>query len=114
MSGEVWSSDFSRVFDQCQNLLKAGLHTSAIFANRFDRTAGQGFLAGGEFGFCFGLLIDIGIGVLEIPGEVFGRRVAADITVDAGRVDVEVAVSVLSNFVFGVRHESADYADFTD
>ena len=52
--------------------------------------------------------------MLERAGEVVRRRLAADITVDAGRVDVEGAVCALFNFVVWVRHESADYADFTD
>jgi hypothetical protein len=87
---------------------------SPITPNCFHRTAGEGFLAGGEFDFCFRLLVDVGIGVLKVPGEVFGRRVAADITVDTRRVYIESAVNILFDFVFGVRHESADYADFRD
>ena len=51
--------------------------------NRFNRAAGQGFLAGLQLGFVFGLLTDVGIGVLERAGKVVGRGFAADITVDA-------------------------------
>ena len=79
---------------------------SPIIANRFNRAAAERFLASGELGFTFGLFADVRIGVLEISGEVFGCGVAADITVDAGRVDVEGAVDVLFNFVVWVRHES--------
>ena len=52
--------------------------------------------------------------MLERADEVVGRSVTADITVDAGRVNVEGATDVLFNFVVWVRHESADYADFSD
>ena len=52
--------------------------------------------------------------MFERAGEVVGRHIAADITIDAGRVDVEGAVCVLFDFVVWVRHESADYAGFTD
>ena len=88
--------------------------TSSIIANRFDRTASQSFLARHPLGFGLGLLADIGIGVFERASEVVGSSFAADITVDAGRVNVKGATDVLFNFVVWVRHESADYADFTD
>jgi len=52
--------------------------------------------------------------VLERADEVVGRGVTADITIDAGRVDIKLAGDVLFDFVVWVRHESADYADFTD
>jgi hypothetical protein len=86
----------------------------AIIANRFDRTAGEGFLASYELGFILRLLTDVGKGALERAGEVFRGSFAADITIDAGRINVEGAVRVVFNFVVWVRHESADYADFTD
>jgi hypothetical protein len=88
--------------------------TSPIISYRFYWTTPQGFLASGELGFVLGLLTDIGISVLERAGEVVGRSVAADITIDAGRVDIKRAVNALFDFVVWVRHESADYADFTD
>jgi len=52
--------------------------------------------------------------MFERADEVVGRSVAADVTIDAGRVDIKLAVNVLLNFVVWVGHESADYADFTD
>ena len=52
--------------------------------------------------------------MLERAGEVVGRSVAADITIDAGRVDIKRTGNVLFDFVVWVRHESADYADFMD
>src|SRR5260221_9387172 len=85
-----------------------------IISNRFDWAAGQGFFTCGVLGFIFGLPANIGIGALERAGKVFGSSLAADITIDAGRVDVEGAVTVLLHFVVWVRHESADYADFTE
>jgi hypothetical protein len=88
--------------------------TSSIIANRFDRTASQSILARRALGFIFGLLADIGIGVFERACEVVGSSFAADIAIDASRVDVEGAVYVLFDFVVWVRHESADYADFSD
>jgi len=88
--------------------------TSPIISNRFDWAAGQGFFTCGVLGFIFGLPANIGIGALERAGKVFGSSLAADITIDAGRVDVEGAVTVLLHFVVWVRHESADYADFTE
>jgi hypothetical protein len=87
---------------------------SPIISYRFYRTAGQSFFASGELSFVFGLLTNIGISVLEGADEVVGRSVAADITIDAGRVDIKRAVNALFDFVVWVGHESADYADFTD
>ncbi len=52
--------------------------------------------------------------MLERSEEVVGSGIAADVAIDAGGIDVEGAVSVFLNFVVSVRHESADYADFTD
>ena len=52
--------------------------------------------------------------MLERSEEVVGSGVAADIAIDTSRIDIEGAVSVFFNFVVSVRHESADYADFTD
>ena len=52
--------------------------------------------------------------MLERTDEVIWSRIAADITIDAGRINVKGAVRVLLNFVVWFRHESADYADFTD
>ena len=87
--------------------------SSSIITNRFDRATGQRLLASRGLGFIFRLLADIGIGALERAGEVFWSRLAADITIDAGRINVEATVRVLFNFVVWVRHESADYADQT-
>jgi hypothetical protein len=88
--------------------------TSSIIANRFDRTASQRFLARCALVFILGLFADIGIGVFERASEVVGSSFAANIAIDAGRVDIESAVYVLFDFVVWVRHESADYADFSD
>jgi hypothetical protein len=52
--------------------------------------------------------------VFERSEEVVGSGIAADVAIDTSRIDVEGAVSVFFNFVVSVRHESADYADFTD
>jgi len=67
---------------------------SSITPNCFDRTAGQRFFARGAFGFILRLFADVGIGVLERAREVLRSRVAADVTVDAGAVNVESAGSV--------------------
>ena len=88
--------------------------TSPVIPDRFHRTTSQGLLACCELSFVFRLLTNVGIGVLERADEVVGRSVTADITIDAGRVDIKRAVNVLFDFVVWVRHESADYADFTD
>ena len=88
--------------------------TSPIIPYRFYRTTGQCFLASCQLGFIFRLLANVGIGVFEGADEVVGRSVTADITIDAGRVDIKRAGNVLFDFVVLVRHESADYADFTD
>jgi hypothetical protein len=88
--------------------------TSPIIPDRFHRTTSQGLLASCELSFVFRLLTNVGIGVLERADEVVGRGVTADITIDAGRVDIKRAGNVLFDFVVWVRHESADYADFTD
>jgi hypothetical protein len=87
---------------------------SAIISNRVDRTDGHSLLANRALGVIFRLFADVGIGVLERAGEVLGCSVATDVAIDAGRVDVERAVGVFLNFVASVRHESADYSDFTD
>ena len=87
---------------------------SPIIPDCFHRTASQSFLASVELSFVFGLLTNVGIRVLERADEVVRRSIAADITIDAGSVNVEGAVNVLFNFFVWVRHESADYADFTD
>jgi hypothetical protein len=55
-------------------------------------------------GFIFGLPANIGIGVLERAGKVFGSSLAANVTIDAERVDIKGAVTVLLNFVVWVRH----------
>ena len=88
--------------------------TSPVLSNRFDRTTRQGLLASSQLSFIFGLLADEGIRVLERAGEVPRCSVAADITIDAGRVDIKRTGNVLFDFVVWVRHESADYADFMD
>jgi hypothetical protein len=88
--------------------------TSTIISNRFDRTASHRFLASYEFGLIFRLFADVGISVLERAGEVFWSSLAADITIDAGRINVESAGCVLLNFVVWVWHESADYAGFIE
>jgi hypothetical protein len=86
----------------------------AIISDRFHRAAGQSFLASCQLSFIFRLLADVGIGVFERSEEVVGSGIAADVAIDASRIDVERAASVFFNFVVSVRHESADYADFTD
>ena len=83
----------------------------SIVANCFERATSQRFLASYGLGFIFRLLTDVGIGALERAGEVSWGSLAADITIDAGRINVEGAVRVLFNFIVWVRHESADYAD---
>jgi len=88
--------------------------TSTIISYRFDRATSQRFLASYEFRFVFRLFTDIGISVLERTGEVLGSSLAADITVDAGRINVESTRCVLFNSVVWVWHESADYADFIE
>ena len=70
----------------------------------FDRATGQRFFARGALGFIFGLLTDVRVSVFERASEVFRGGVAADITIDAGAVDVERAGDVLFNAVAGVRH----------
>jgi hypothetical protein len=88
--------------------------TSPFIADRFDRTTSQRLLTSRELGFIFRLLADVGIGALERAGEISRGSLAADVTIDAGRINIEGTVRVLYNFVVWVRHESADYADFTD
>jgi hypothetical protein len=95
-------------------LSQRGREDSAVLADRFDRTTSQGFFASRELCFIFRLLADVGVCVLERSEEVVGSGIAADVAIDAGGIDVEGAVSVFLNFVVSVRHESADYADFTD
>jgi hypothetical protein len=88
--------------------------TSAILTNRFDRTDGHCLLASRALGFAFRLFADVGIRVLEGAGKVFGSRVATDVVIDARGVNLERAVNVFFYYVVAIRHESADYADFTD
>jgi hypothetical protein len=95
----------------CPSPSRRGELLLAIISNCFDRATSQRFLASYELGFIFRLLTDVGIGALERAGEVFWGSLAADITIDAGRINVEGAVRVLFNFIVWVRHESADYAD---
>jgi hypothetical protein len=114
MSGDVWSSDFSRVF-QLHSRLKAVLQNlSSIISYRFNRATSHRFLAGYEFDLIFGLFADKGISVLERAGEVLWSSLAADITVDAGRINIESAGCVFLNFVVWVWHESADYAGLVE
>jgi hypothetical protein len=88
--------------------------TFPVIADCFDRTASQSLLACRPLGFILGLLADIRIGVLKRASEVVGSSFAADIAIDASRIDVKGAVCVLFDFVVWVGHESAGYADFSE
>ena len=90
---------------------KAG---SPIISYRFNRTAGQGFFAGSEFAMVLRLLADIRVRALERPGKVCWSSLSADVAIYAGRINVEGAVDIVLNFVVGIGHERADYADFTE
>ena len=108
MSGGVW-----RKLLICARKLTT-CATSAIISDRFHRATGKSFRASRELGFIFRLLGNVGIGVLERAGEVVGSGIATDVAIDTSRIDIARAGSVFFNFVVSVRHESADYADFTD
>src|SRR6266446_3533834 len=78
---------------------------SSIIPNRLNRTSFQCFLAGGAFNFVLRLFADVGIGVLERAREVRGSRVAADVAIDAGAVNIERAGSVFRHASVSVsRH----------
>ena len=85
-----------------------------IVANRFDRTASERLFARVELGFIVRLLADIGVRVLERPSEVCGSSLSADVAIYAGRINVEGAGNIVLNFVVGIGHGSADYADRTN
>ena len=76
----------------------------SVPSNRFYRTTGQRFFAGGAFGFVLRLFTDVRVGVLERAQEVFRSQVTTDVAIDAGAVDIERAGDVLFNAVVGVRH----------
>lgn len=86
------------------NLSASKEPSSPIVPNSFDRTGGQGFLTGNPLGFVFGLLANVGVCVLERPGEVLRRRVTADVAIDARRIDIERPINVFFDYVFGIRH----------
>jgi hypothetical protein len=86
----------------------------AIITNRFDWATSQRFLASCDFSFVFRLLADVGVRLLERPSKVCGRSFSADVAIYAGRIDVEGAVNIVLNFVVGIGHGSADYADRTN
>src|SRR5262249_57643204 len=67
----------------------------AIIADRLDRAFFHGGGAGGFLGGAFGLVEDEAPALGVVPREVLGGRLAAEVAVDAGRVDVESARDVL-------------------
>ena len=67
---------------------------NVVVTKEANRAVFQSFLAGGAFGFVLRLFADVGISALERTGEVFGSRVAADVAIDAGAIDVKRAGSV--------------------
>ena len=87
---------------------------SPIVADRFDRTAGQRLFARVELGFIFGLLADVGVRLLERPSKVCWSSLSADVAIYTGRINVEGAGNIVLNFVVGIGHGSADYADRTN
>jgi hypothetical protein len=83
---------------------RRGCGNLPIIANRFDRTAAECFFTCGAFCFVFRLFADVRVPVLEITREVIRRRIATDVAVDAGRIDVERAGSVFVYAFVWVRH----------
>ena len=82
-----------------------------IVTDRFDWATSHRLFTSCELGFIFRLLADVGVRVLERPGKICRSSLAAHVAVYAGRINVEGAGNIVLNFVVGIGHGSADYAD---
>lgn len=91
-------------FYQIQEPPEGGTPKLSIITDCFDRAAGHSGLARRALGFIVGLLADVGVGVLERAREVHGCGVAANVAIDARRIDIEGSVNVLFYAIAGIRH----------
>jgi hypothetical protein len=85
-----------------------------IVTDRFDWATSHRLFASYALGFIFGLLADVGVRLLERPRKVRRGSLSADVAIYAGRINVEGAGNIVLNFVVGIGHGSADYADFSE
>ena len=76
----------------------------AIVADGLDGAGVESFFAELLFAWCCGLFEYVGIAVFVVASKIFGRSVAADVTVDALAVDVKSSVNVVTQSVVEKRH----------
>ena len=76
----------------------------AIITNGLDGAALHSLGAGGNLLVCHRLLFDKGQAFVVIAGEEVGSRFAAEITVDAVAINVELARNILFCFFVDIGH----------
>jgi hypothetical protein len=77
----------------------------AVVANGFHGAAGLGFLAKANLIVAFRLLEDVAVAAVVITGEIRGRGLAAEVTIDALVIHEEFAGDVLRELVCSVCHD---------
>jgi len=76
----------------------------AILADRLHRAPFHGLAALGEIFGILGLLEDEGVSLVFGTGEIVGSRLAAEVTIDALAVHVELTGHIFHIFIFAVSH----------
>jgi hypothetical protein len=77
----------------------------AVVAYCLDRAGVERFLAEFQFFGSFRLLVNVGVAVFVVAGEISRRSITADIAIDTLRVDVKFAPDIVGQFVFRVGHK---------
>ena len=81
----------------------------AVFANRFDRAAFEGFHAQVDVFLRGRLLMDVGVAAVVVAREKVGRGFAAQVAVNALLVYVKLTGHVLGPFVSNISHNAQNY-----
>src|SRR6185503_11340285 len=82
-----------------------------ILSDRFDRAVVHRVLAEGLLLGRLRLFEDVGKALLVVAREAFGRGFAAEVAVDALRIDVVTTLLLSGNFVVGIGHFPRGRAD---